>query len=338
MAQCSCGCKTDQELNAIVKKMGDRILAILNPKIDDIRTRLTKLETESSTAQKIADAIQMSRFPVTASATNKDFPIPEFNPKSTTPDEFINEVERYYKLQRYQPKDFKDIFKGLLPGDMKSWYEFTSKPLNTWDEVKLAFIKRYDTFEERIKREKYLIELVQSDEESTEKFLYDTWKSAKLCYPNERDESIVQRVQSTIHWRIKKAIGGPVYKSFDELLRAVQEVYPALENEDDVLKNQRRIPPFSRLEAGLETHVRRLQGEQDGSKIKQQQFEDKSKTEDYITRTRNAKQERNESKAERSSFSETHNSGKVERSEVLENQTENDQGKQRCMTFGGKGH
>jgi hypothetical protein len=135
--------------------------------------------------------------------------------------------------------------KGILPKEMKSWYDFSCKNLATWDLVKVEFIKRFDTFEERQNREKFLMTKIQGNNQPTETYLYDTWKFAKLCYPTETDDNLVLRVQSTLHWRIKLALGGYKSNSLEELLAAVKAAYPSLETEDKVMKNGHRIPPFS---------------------------------------------------------------------------------------------
>jgi hypothetical protein len=132
---------------------------------------------------------------------------------------------------------------------MKSWYDFSCKNLATWDLVKAEFIKRFDTFEERQKREKFLMTKIQGNNQPTETYFYDTLKFAKLCYPTETDDNLVLRVQSTLHWRIKLALGGYKTNNLEELLAAVKAAYPSLEAEDKVMKNGQTIPPFSSNEA-----------------------------------------------------------------------------------------
>jgi hypothetical protein len=225
-----------------VQRHYDAKIALLK---NEIATLTAARAAPPLTAKDIVDAIGSARI----STSTNNILVPKFDAMKTTPMEFINEVERYFKLQNYQAGDYKDLFKGILPKEMKSWYDFSCKNLATWDLVKAEFIKRFDTFEERQKREKFLMTKIQGNNQPTENYLYDTWKFAKLCYPTETDHNLILRVQSTLHWRIKLALGGYKSNNLEELLAAVKAVYPSLEAEDKVMKNGQTIPPFSSHEA-----------------------------------------------------------------------------------------
>jgi hypothetical protein len=84
-------------------------------KISVLENQITTLTAAGAaptlTAKDIVDAIGSPRI---SNLTNNIW-VPKFDAMKTTPMEFINEVERYFKLQNYQAGDYKDLFKGILP-------------------------------------------------------------------------------------------------------------------------------------------------------------------------------------------------------------------------------
>jgi phage host-nuclease inhibitor protein Gam len=81
-----------------VKTHYDAQIAVLK---NEITTLKATGAASTLTAKDIVDAIGSARI----STSTNNILVPKFDAMKTTPMEFINEVERYFKLQNYQAGD-----------------------------------------------------------------------------------------------------------------------------------------------------------------------------------------------------------------------------------------
>ena len=206
-------------------------------------------------AKLLAEAMKELR----VTSISSEIKIPVFNSKKTTAEAYMTEVERYFTALGHQPPQYLYLVKSILSNESKPWAEHVLRIVKTWDEFKVEFIKRFDSWIDANERIKALQSREQKIYEATEFFIYEMVRLAKLVSPNETEEESVQRAKLALYPRLRTALGPTTFQTPDALFQAVRLVHGNLEAEDRLNNVKSKIPPLMK-----ENHDNKNRQEEEG--------------------------------------------------------------------------
>ncbi|CAG7719574.1 unnamed protein product, partial [Allacma fusca] len=135
--------------SSTIAKNSNNMAAYLGKLSDDEKRAL-----EADTAKRIAEEVAKVAAGFKVTVTNHAIPTPVYDKSKITSTHFFSQVEKYLRSQHHKEQDFVYLFGTLLKSDEKLWYDNSVTDATTWDALKLAFKKMFDTSEDKDKREK----------------------------------------------------------------------------------------------------------------------------------------------------------------------------------------
>jgi hypothetical protein len=188
----------------------------------------------------MADAIKGIRF--TSVQTN--IKIPKFDASKRSPSVFLTEAERYFSAHGHAEDQFLYLIKSILPADAKVWLDFHDTYIYDWESFKIAFIERYDNWEERNQRVTNLQNRKQKLTESFEFFIYDVIRISKECFPEESTSQAVRRAELGLYPRVRTLLGGNSYHDPTELFSACRLIVNNIRSQDTENNRMTNLPPL----------------------------------------------------------------------------------------------
>jgi len=191
-------------------------------------------------ADAFMDAIRSIRINTTQST-----PIPKFNMLKNTAEEYLMEVERYYRACNYGPDQYLYMLNTILPKDVKLWWDHYKTSIQTWDEFADLFVAKYDTCLQANERMRALQTRMQRHDDPTDVFIYEMVKLSKIVYPREPIQQTIERTREALNPRLRVGLGAKTFSSPEEMLEAVRLVYAGLVAQDKASNVKSDIPPIT---------------------------------------------------------------------------------------------
>jgi hypothetical protein len=149
---------------------------------------------------------------------------PKHNPHTQTARAFIQDVVSYYAIQNIRENNYVLIFRSLLNEEGKSWYDNILPQIEDWEDLRDAFIQKYDTWYEKQERERALHNRRQGEKEKVAPYVWDMVRLSSMVYPNESEATTVQRCRQGLLPTIRLALGMPSYWCIDTLIQEAELV------------------------------------------------------------------------------------------------------------------
>jgi len=180
---------------------------------------------------------------------NTNIKPPIFDELRKTPSTYLTELEAYLKSQGFEQVDFLDLLPSVLPDHTKSWLrakKAASGALYTWSTFKADFSGRYDTPEQKQRRQHHLATKRQGEKEPVESFIWEMMDLAGQVYPTETTAESVQRCRDGLLPRLKLAVGELTTMTPEHLIDRCSQVVRDLRSFDKMeeRKGKQPLPPM----------------------------------------------------------------------------------------------
>ena len=175
-----------------------------NPRIAEALRRV--LNGNEDRNRRYEGGRRNERLNVNINNVNPNIPIPVFDPAVKRANNYLREIEGYFRAQGFVRDKWLATFGVMLPEDRKKWFSWKTKTVRTWDEFCRAFEAQYDTHIDKKTRETALANKVQTEEESADTYIWSMVDLAEQVNPNEDIEVTVRRARDGLLPYIRRGI------------------------------------------------------------------------------------------------------------------------------------
>jgi hypothetical protein len=179
---------------------------------------------------------------IQVTSVTSDMEIPKFNSKKTTARKYLADVEQYFAAMKYTQDQYLYMINGILPDEIKVWYEFEKPTIHTWKEFKTKFNSRFEDETTKNRRLSELHNKRQELHDATEPFIYEMIELSKLCYPTEPINQTLDRVVMSLYPSIRTIVAASNYSKIEELVKSCQNATNNVVADSRVNKIHTKVP------------------------------------------------------------------------------------------------
>jgi len=184
--------------------------------------------------------------PIVVNAPNPNVPIPKFNPKKTTANHFLDDVETYFRAQHHAENRWVNLIPTILQNENKQWYDLVKNEIETWANFRQLFINKFDSPAVQQERLRNLYTRRQNATEPLETYVYDMVTLAAQVNPAEIMQTRVTRARDGLIPRLRLALQSQVFDTADDLINAGKLCLKTLRDQDNFKQG---LPPATKAEA-----------------------------------------------------------------------------------------
>jgi hypothetical protein len=185
--------------------------------------------------------------------TNINIEVPVYNHKTMTSDTFLKKCRTYLTAQGHAPAQFHELLPMILKGEFKLWFDSVCGNINSWDDFKEAFKRRYDNDSIQRSRQRLLHTRRQGSNDPTEQFVFEMVNLARQIDPLEEDEISLKRARDALLPDIAALVGDCNPWTIDNLLERCSSAHELLNRQSRIKeKKPADIPPLKGLRENIE--------------------------------------------------------------------------------------
>jgi len=135
-------------------------------------------------------------------------PIPTYDANNMTATFYLEEVERYFKSQGHSDDQRLYLMNSIVGPDVQGWLQHikNQNPNMTWNEFKVSFCSKYDTWFHKHNRMTKLQTRKQKEDENYESFIWEIVRLSQQVFPAESVEDTVRRCRQGLLPKLRTAI------------------------------------------------------------------------------------------------------------------------------------
>jgi hypothetical protein len=184
---------------------------------------------------------------------NSNIEVPVYDHRKMTSDTYLKMCRTYFTAQGYDPPQFHELLPILFKGEFKLWYDSVAGSINSWDEFREAFKRRYDNDSVQRNRQRLLHTRRQGPNDPTEQFIFEMVNLARQIDPLEDDEVSLKRARDALLPEIGMLVGDCNPWTIDNLLERCSYVHDILNRQSRMkTKKPADIPPLKGLRENTE--------------------------------------------------------------------------------------
>ena len=194
----------------------------------------TVLDNQKAHFENLLQQQPQNVLPPRPPITNHHIPIPKYDQESMTASYYLDEVETYFQSQGFGDNQRLYMINSIVETEVKSWLQHTKRqnPNLTWDEFKVKFAEKYDTWFHRHNRMNRLQNRRQKDDESIESYVWEIVRLSQQVYPTEPLEDTVRRCRQGLIPRLRASLGEITKYTPEYLIERCNIVWHDLQAQD----------------------------------------------------------------------------------------------------------
>lgn len=175
---------------------------------------------------------------------NIEIPVPTFDPLKSTPQIFIQKVERYFMAQNYPKDQFLYLLPTVLSPELEVWWDRVQNSIFTWEQFTVAFIAMNEQINDDDDRIRFLENRTQSVDEPIHSFIYDMEMLSMSIFPSEPKCRTIRRIKNALHPSLQMALGAGECFSVEHLFKCCKDARNFIKSHDSFKNTTTIVPPL----------------------------------------------------------------------------------------------
>ncbi len=175
---------------------------------------------------------------------NSNLRVPTYHALKKSGSTYLEELESYFKSQGLEEADFLTALPAAVDEEIKSWYRHKRTTGYIWATFKMDFLARYDSDSYKQRRQQFLVNRKQKDNEPVEAFIWEMMDLAKQVFPIETTAASVERCRQALVPRLKVALSGSTSLTPEDLIEKCTNVIADLRCYDHERGQRSQLPPI----------------------------------------------------------------------------------------------
>lgn len=175
---------------------------------------------------------------------NSNLKVPTYHALKKSGATYIDELESYFKSQGLEQADFLEALPAAVDEEIKAWYRHKKTTGYNWAKFKVDFLARYDSDSYKQRRQQFLVNRKQKENEPVESFIWEMMDLAKQVFPIETTTASVERCRQALVPRLKVALSGSTSLTPEDLIEKCTNVISDLRCYDRERGQRSQLPPI----------------------------------------------------------------------------------------------